>query len=298
MRYRSFFWPGVLILAGVIALLVNTGTITGDRVIQLLTLWPLILIVIGLEIIARRAIRGTASDVAAALIVLVAVAAAVGYVAIAPSPSAASTLDATGPKGDLRQASLEVNVGSANVTITDGDLGQDLYRAHIAYSGEKPDLQFEASSGALRIDQNNRSIFGLQSQRFVMTLRLTSSVAWSISENTGASNDTINLIHTTVTAVRVNAGAAREDITLGPASGVVPIHIQGGAVTAHIHRPSGTSASVEVSGGAVSLDADGHSYHAVGRVAYSTGDLGSDHFGIDVNGGACTVTLDTTTASD
>ncbi|HSS60010.1 MAG TPA: DUF5668 domain-containing protein [Candidatus Limnocylindrales bacterium] len=297
MRYRSFFWPGVLILAGVIALLVNTGAITGDRVIQLLTLWPLILIVIGLEIIARRSIHGAASDVAAALIVLVAVAAAVGYVAIAPNPSATSTLDATGPKGELRQASLQVNVGSANVTMTSADLGSDLYHLHISYSGDKPDVRFEASSGALTIDQNNRSVFGLQRQRFVMTLELSSSVAWSVSENTGASNDTINLAQTTVTALKVNAGAAREDITLGPATGEVPVDINGGAVTAYVHRPSGTRASIEVSGGAVSLDADGHSYHSIGRVAYTQGN-GGDFYRIRVSGGACTVTLDTTAGSD
>ncbi len=57
-RYRSFFWPGVLILAGVIALLVNTGVLPADRLWELIALWPLILVVIGLEIIVRRTRRG------------------------------------------------------------------------------------------------------------------------------------------------------------------------------------------------------------------------------------------------
>ena len=35
-RYRSFFWPAVLILAGVVALLVNTGALSADRLYQLL----------------------------------------------------------------------------------------------------------------------------------------------------------------------------------------------------------------------------------------------------------------------
>jgi hypothetical protein len=57
-RYRSFFWPAVLILAGIVALLVNIGAFPVERLILLVNLWPLILIVIGLELIARRALQG------------------------------------------------------------------------------------------------------------------------------------------------------------------------------------------------------------------------------------------------
>src|SRR5438309_571558 len=37
-RYRSFLWPAILILAGVVALLVNTGRIPVDRLYQLVNL--------------------------------------------------------------------------------------------------------------------------------------------------------------------------------------------------------------------------------------------------------------------
>jgi uncharacterized membrane protein len=53
-NYRSFFWPVVLILAGILALLVNAGIISTDRLSLLEDLWPVILIVIGLELLARR----------------------------------------------------------------------------------------------------------------------------------------------------------------------------------------------------------------------------------------------------
>ena len=90
-RYRSFFWPAVLILAGIVALLVNLGALPVERLILLVSLWPLILIVIGLEIIVRRGFHGTAADVAAALVVILAVAGAAAYVAINPSPAASNT---------------------------------------------------------------------------------------------------------------------------------------------------------------------------------------------------------------
>ena len=61
-RYRSFFWPAILILAGILALLANTGVLSADRLNRLSDLWPLVLIVIGLELIAWRLFQGPAAD--------------------------------------------------------------------------------------------------------------------------------------------------------------------------------------------------------------------------------------------
>ena len=92
-------------------------------------------------------------------------------------------------------------------------------------------------------------------------------------------------------SMEINSGASREDITLGTPSGVVPITINGGALTVNLHRAPGVGASVNVSGGAVSLTFDGRQSHAIGEVQQSTGSS-SDTYRVDVSGGACTVTMD------
>src|SRR2546427_11206956 len=94
--YRSRFWPGILILVGVFALLVNVGFVPVERLDRLVDLWPLILIVIGLELIVRRNLQGTNAEIAAALIVLLAIGGAAAYVALGPSiPTGVQTLDAS-----------------------------------------------------------------------------------------------------------------------------------------------------------------------------------------------------------
>lgn len=299
-RYRSFFWPAVLILAGVVALLVNVGVLPVERLILLVNLWPLILIVVGIEIIVRRGFHGTSADVAAALVVILAVAGAAAYVAINPSPSATTKMDVSAPVGDLHKASLEVDVGSATIDVSGGsDLGSLLYRAHIEYPGPKPDITFDRSTGVVRISQNTNFPFGFGNGRFSLSVQLNEAVSWAVDENTGASKDTINLPHVTVSEITVNTGASSEEMTLGPPTGIVRVEVNGGALTVHVHRPSGTEASVQVSGGADSLDADGHSQHGIGDLTYeSSGFSGaSDGYRITVNGGACTVTVDTTTES-
>jgi hypothetical protein len=297
-RYRSFFWPALLILAGIVALLVNVGQIPVERVFQVVNLWPLILIVIGLELIIRRLMHGVAGDVAAAVVVLVAILGAATYVAAAPNPAANQTLDVSEQLGDVQSASLEINAGAATVSISsDSEIGPDLYKAHIAYSGTKPDVTFDASSRKLTISQRGNNFMVFQSRRFELDLQINPKVTWAVEVNTGAATSTLDLSQAQLKSLSLNSGAAKDDIRLGPATQAVPVEIDGGALTVRIHRPKGTEASVDVSGGAVSLNGDGRQINGVGHQSYQSpgfSDAGNG-YRIEINGGACTVTLDTAT---
>lgn len=295
-HYRGFFWPAILILIGVVALLANAGFISTDRLALLPDLWPLILIVIGLEIIARRGLQGAAGDVAAVLIILTAAGGAVAYVALGPNPGATHTLDSSAPLGGLSHAAVEVEVGAATITMSGNtSLDGKLYEAHIQYSGSKPDVSLDRSNGTLHISQANNG-FAFQTRRFTLDLQLNTSIPWTITSNAGASTETYSLTAVHVSSMDINSGASREDITLGPPSGAVPITINGGALTVHIHRPAVAGASVRVSGGAISLDFDGHQQHAIGTLE-ETAVTGPGVYRVEVNGGACTVTMDATAPS-
>jgi hypothetical protein len=173
-------------------------------------------------------------------------------------------------------------------------LGDDLFRAHIEYSGLKPDVSLDASSGGVHISQSDTSGFFFQSRRFALTLQLNSSVPWKIAVNSGAASDVFMLATVRVVSIDVNAGASKEDITVGDPSGTVAITINGGAPTVNVHRPPGAAASVSVSGGAASLSFDGRQSKAVGTLTAQTSDYdhASDRYQIRVEGGAANVTVD------
>ena len=291
-RYRGLLWPAVLILLGGVALLVNTNVISADRLYRLGDLWPVLLIVIGLEILVTRLpISAGASAVAAALILLVAVGGSIAYVAAGPSvPTGTQVMDKSAPAGNLDHGSVDISVGGATLKITGADLGGDLFRSHIEYSGPAPGVSVERSTGHIEISQSGGfHIFG--QQRFTMDLKLSSSMPWTIAVHSGAANDTYDFTKVQLASLEDNTGASREDISLGTPKGDVPITINGGALTVHLHRPNQTAATVNVSGGAVSLDFDGQQHRAVGSV--SAGTEAGDMFSIRINGGACTVTMDT-----
>jgi uncharacterized protein GlcG (DUF336 family) len=299
-RYRSVFWPAVLILIGVLALLVNSGWISADRIYLLLNLWPLILIVIGLELIVRRSMLGTARDVASVLIVLLAVVGAAVYMVAGPNPSSTQTLDTHSSASGIEQAELEIDVGSANFTVTSSNaLEGDLYRAHIDYAGTKPSVAFDQSTGLVRISQSGGNFGFLQSRRFVMDVKVNQNVAWSITENSGATTSKLNLTGAQVGTININTGASRSDIYLGDPSGIVPVTINGGSLNVHIHRPRGSAASISVAGGAVNLNADGKQMHAIGNVSFQSPGFSAegDAYRFEINGGACNVTLDTASAA-
>jgi hypothetical protein len=152
-------------------------------------------------------------------------------------------------------------------------------------------VSLDRSSGRLQISQGSGSFGVFKARSFTVDLQINSSLPWTITSNGGAVTETYNLAGVPLKSMEINTGASREDITLGKPSGVVPITINGGALTVHLHRRPGTGASVNVSGGAVSLDFDGHQNHAIGTLQESTG-TETDMYRMVVSGGACTVTMD------
>src|SRR5512138_1486907 len=53
MRYRSFFWPFILIATGLVWLLIEAGTIPVDNLWALMYIWPFVLMGIGVGLILR-----------------------------------------------------------------------------------------------------------------------------------------------------------------------------------------------------------------------------------------------------
>jgi len=175
-RYRSFFWPVLLIVIGLIALLVQLNVISSDRLYRLADLWPLVLIVIGLEIISRRALTSVAVDVATVLILAIATGATIAYVALGPAiPGGTRVLDASGPIGNLQNASVDVEVGAATINVRGDSSLSDLYGAHIEYSGPRPEITLDQATGELRISQQGGFRF-FGNRRFVLNLVINPAV--------------------------------------------------------------------------------------------------------------------------
>src|SRR5260370_11400805 len=238
-RYRSYFWAAGLMLIGIVALVVNSGVISTDRLNLLFDLWPVILIVIGLELLARRTIPGQNGDVAGVLIVLLAAGGAIAYVALAPNPTTSGKLDSHATLGNLTHAALEIDAGAANITVAGtSSLEGDLYHATITYSGPKPQVNLDRSDGTLTISQGNSGVGVFQTRRFTLDLQINSTIPWTVTSNGGASTETFQLSSPPLKSMGGNTRARPEDITPGSPTAAVANTINGRALTLNLHPPT------------------------------------------------------------
>ncbi len=259
-RNPSIFWGGVLVILGVLLLLANTGVLENlnwDYV------WPGVLIAIGVWLIVAR---------------------------IGPGGTSAN-LDSAEPRGELQNARLEVAIGAGRVDIRSAALGDQLYSAHLEHAGSSPEIKLDRATGTVRIAQRIDWFVG--ARHFRLEARLSDAIPWAVTCSTGAIRGVFDLSSGTITSFECRTGASRLELLLGNPRGVVPIRIEGGALTVDVARPQGAAMKVDASGGAVQLRADGSRQDGVGGRSWrSTGfDSAADRYEVLVSGGAVTVNV-------
>jgi hypothetical protein len=294
-RYRGALFPLILIGLGLVALLANLGAISWDQVVRVLDLWPLLLIMIGIELIVRRLAAPPVATALGAAVAILALVAAVAHVAAGPGFEAAGDRgSAHAPLNSAEAGSLVFNGGAARITGHVADTGGDLYQATFTYpKGARP--TFTDRPGEVVIDFGGGShLFGRSGPR-MLDIALSNRVPWSVDLRGGAFSIDLNLAEGHLRQFMVEGGASNITARLPAPSGTVPIMLQGGAISATLHRPAGVELRVRISGGASAIDADGNHVTALGGdSSWSTPGYSqaADRYEISAEGGANHVTVD------
>ena len=156
-RYRGLVLPGLLILVGAVALAANLNLIQWDALYRLLDLWPLVLVLVGVELVLRGLTSRRAAAAIGLVLVLLTAVGAIAYVSLAPPiPAGGQTLDSSEPVSELTAAALDLSFGAADVNMHGESLGDTLFKSHIEYAGQKPDVSFDRSTGTLTISDNSQ----------------------------------------------------------------------------------------------------------------------------------------------
>ncbi len=301
----------ILIAIGVVALLANIGVLSWEIVGNLASLWPLILVLIGVEILLSRLLPAPVAGPLMLLVVAAVAAAAVAYAALVPSGSLSRAPLGVGPPAlgtqssdfsaplDHRQhASLRLESGAARVEGRAESLGDALYRAHARFSAgdSGPQATVDRDSGEVRIEQGNSRpfLFGASGRREI-DLRLTTSIPWSLAFEGRSARYLLDLADLQLSGLEIQGGANRAEIRLPPPRGTVRVTISGGANRVDLHLPAGAAARVTAEGGANSLIVPGGRRNSVfGSSQWeSDGYRGAtDRYDISVSGGANRIGVD------
>lgn len=261
-RNPSIFWGGLLVIVGVLFLFANLGVLSN---LDWNVVWPVVLIALGLWLVIGRIGPGSAS----------------------------ADVDSAEAREGLEKAKLDVSVGAARLEVAAQALDDQLYRVHIEHAGTPPEVRLDRATGTVRISQ--RSDWFMGARRLQVDAKVTDAIPWEVACSTGAIRADFDFSSATLTGFGCRTGASEVSLVLGAPKGVVPLRVEGGALTVRISRPAGAAAQIQASGGAVQLRADGTRQDGLGtRTWKSDGfDVARDRYDVTVSGGALNVELST-----
>ena len=213
-RYRSLFWPIILIGVGLVWFLSNIGAIPNFNPLALLNLWPLVLIALGLDLLIGRK-----SPLIGLLIGLATVGAAVAILLAAPNlggSTQAITEQFTEPLAGVTSAVVEINSSSEPLNIHGLNDSANLFEGTITHTGS---VEFQTSGSSekhIKLSQNGSNLqffFGLP----------TANLRWDVGFNPGVPVQ-LNVNSASGSVQMHLAGLQLSGLKVDGASGSLSIH--------------------------------------------------------------------------
>lgn len=296
-RRPSLIGPLILITIGVLFLLANLGMLPFSFWEIAARFWPLLLILIGLDIIlGRRSLLGSLVIV----LLWIALVAGVLWLAFAQGggllPSAAMVSDELAqPLGDIKSATVELNIGTARTNVTTlgsdtSDLMKGTFR-HAEGTRVVKTYNIAGSEGRLVLKEEGVNFIFGGGRVSRWDIGLYPQVPLALRINGGIGRATLDLTALNLTSLNIDAGIGAIDMTT-PKSGVVTMRVNGGVGAATITVPPGVAARIRVDGGLGGIRVDESRFPKFGSV-YQSADYASaaNRIDIDVDGGVGSITI-------
>jgi len=291
-RGRGIIGPLLLILLGV-ALLLDTLGIWSPNWGDIWRLWPLLLILAGLQIVFGRSRW-------AGLVSLLLVAAIVaGVLLLGPSEGGSRLLEevVSHPAAGVTSAVIRADLGIGTLdvdTLEDEPLAFEL---SARYDAEQirltRDVRVEEGVARVRLGTTSeRTLWNPLGRRVesAWRLRLNPTLPTELDVSTGVSRALLDLERAMVTRLTVNAGVGDVQMTL-PLGGSYEVTVDGGIGSLRITIPEDAEARVRVDRGLGALDM-GARFRPEGAYYVTAGyDAADERVEIDVDGGVGSITI-------
>ena len=297
-RGPDLFWPIILIGAGIIFLLSNLHVISGNPWPIIWNLWPVLLIVIGLDILfGRRSMLGGLIGAALGVLLVVGV---IFLLVLQPNlpgfsfgSSELHTSHNSALLGNVQAAGVSIDFGSGvNRLYAFGD-SDKLVNADISYYGS---LTFDvsASNNQANIQINSRNsglFFGGFGGGEKQDIGLNTRPVYDLNLSAGSGGADLDLSRLNLSGGRVDVGSGGVDLRL-PSAGKFTLRIDGGSGSLNVRTPGSLALRVEVDRGSGSFSASSR-LKTVGKDVFETEGFGSAQNAITliVNGGSGSISM-------
>jgi predicted membrane protein len=265
--YRSLFWPIVLIAIGVIWLLSNAGVISRENLVVLLRLWPLLLIVIGLDLLFGRKSPAVSAVIGVGAVVLVIVLMLVGPSIGLTGPSLEVKLDTFNePREDTTSASVRLDLSVATTTIVPVADSSDLFTAEVTHLG---DLDFEVegeTAKQITLSEDDASVMDgtsflaglirVDGEDLNWNIGLSPEIPLALEINSGVGQGNFDLSQMQLTDLSINGGVGQINLQLPSVDTPYNVDINNGAGELNLSIADDTAINLNVKGGVGSVTID------------------------------------------
>ncbi len=287
-RPPSFFWPLMLVGAGVLLLLSNLGYLPWESWNALWRLWPLLLIALGIDVlIGRRSMLGA---VVSGLLILLLIGGGVALVLFARDIPALSELtNVPGmrvrrieyPAEEVEQARLDVDWTSMPSYLGGLRDSPNLIEGEVAYRGELVfDVDVEDGRADVRLDSYTSQPWfgptGWGQEAWRWEVILSPRVPFDLILDAGSGVCEFDLRDLTVSGLILDVGSGSVDLTL-PSEGAFDGRIEGGSGSLDIFLPEGVGMQVVLESGSGSFHPGEH-LHLIQGDAHGDGIWETENF--------------------
>jgi hypothetical protein len=294
------FWPLILIGVGLIALLANYGFVQPVSILSIVALWPVLLILLGIDIAFAR--RWPMPTLGAEVVII---AAALVLAATQPAALSLATFSFGGsndctspvpavsaPRGALQSLRRTVNAGAASYQLTGGATGAVEATSNgtdlCLRDNTNPRGSAAATAGDIRLSQAGSHFGG----NIDVTVRVANDLPLSLQMNAGAGDFVVDLHDVKVTDARLSVGASNTTVVLPHPTGDVAIRLDGGASNITIEIPADVEARVVVTGGLISTSSTNPRATKTGGIIETPGyGAAKDRVTVNITGGASQITV-------
>ena len=284
--------PLLLIAVGVVVLLGNLGYLAPISIRAVLSLWPLVLVLVGIEILLARR-----QPFLSLTLQLLAIAAGIALVASQPAglfgaaSSGATTTGESVARDGASSLELRVSGGGGRYEVRGGAAGLVDARS----TGGELEVRTERTGDAAEVRvspaHDRFELFSLGVPREVI-VQVASDVRTSVHVEGGAGEFFIDLREVDASDASIEGGAGEFRVVLPRPKGSVPVAIQAGAASVTIEVPDGVEARVTTRGGALSLSSDNARLEVRNGGAETSGyATATDRVTVSFEGGAASVRI-------
>jgi hypothetical protein len=249
------FWGVALITAGIVALAIQSGVIAGESARQLWRLWPVVLIVIGLAVIAARTPFALVTTLAAGLIVGGMAGTLVSGLPdgmnIGCGGEPAEGVTDAGTFAD-ETASIELDFSCGDLSVASEPGSEWSIEARYA-GGTAPGISSTETSLRVGTDEGGGP-FGFSERRQAWDVILPTDVDLDLSVDANAASSYLNLAGGSLSSLAVDANAGEVVLLLAGASvGEFSLDANAGSLSIEMDTETALAGSVEMNAGSLEL---------------------------------------------